>query len=53
MTELWVERTGIRRYTGRTPTQLRARTPSTGLLNPSGHGHSASILRVDKPIEPA
>jgi AraC-like DNA-binding protein len=43
----------IRRYTGRTPTQLRARTLSTGLLNPSGHGHSASILRVDKPIEVA
>lgn len=43
----------ILRYTGRTPTQLRARTLSTGLLNPSGHGHSASILRVDKPIEAA
>jgi AraC-like DNA-binding protein len=43
----------IRRYTGRTPTQLRARTLSTGMPNPSGHGHSARILRVDKPIEPA
>ncbi|MFN9499544.1 MAG: hypothetical protein ACK554_08465 [Erythrobacteraceae bacterium] len=43
----------IRGYTGRTPTKLRARTPSTGLLNPSGYGYSASILRVDKPIEPA
>jgi AraC-like DNA-binding protein len=43
----------IRRYTGRTPTQLRARTLSTGLLNPSGHGHSAHILRTTKPIEPA
>ena len=43
----------IRRYTGRTPTQLRARTLSTGLLNPSGHGHSATVLRANMPIEPA
>ncbi len=43
----------IRRYTGRMPTQPRGRMLSTGMLNPSGHGHSVSILRVDKPIEPA
>ncbi len=43
----------IRRYTGRTPTQLRAKTLSAGLLNPSGHGQAASILRATKPVEPA
>lgn len=36
----------IRRYTGRTPTQLRARTLSSGLLDPSGHGDSAGFLRA-------
>lgn len=35
----------IRRYTGRTPTQLRAKTLSAGLLDPSGHGDTASPLR--------
>jgi AraC-like DNA-binding protein len=35
----------IRRYTGRTPTQLRAKTLSASLLDPSGHGDTASPLR--------
>jgi AraC-like DNA-binding protein len=37
----------MRRYTGRTPTQLRARTLSSGLLNPRGHGNTAEILRAE------
>lgn len=36
----------IRRYTGRTPSQLRARTISSGLLNPRGHGQAAALLRA-------
>lgn len=36
----------IRRYTGRTPTQLRAKTLSAGLLDPSGHGDAAGLLRA-------
>jgi len=35
----------IRRYTGRTPTQLRGKTLSSGLLHPSGHGDAAGVLR--------
>lgn len=35
----------IRRYTGRTPTQLRGKTLSSGLLDPSGHGDAAGVLR--------
>jgi AraC-like DNA-binding protein len=35
----------IRRYTGRTPTQLRGKTLSSGLLDPSGHGDAAGLLR--------
>ncbi|MDC8753667.1 helix-turn-helix domain-containing protein [Erythrobacter sp. sf7] len=35
----------IRRYTGRTPTQLRAKTLSAGLLDPSGHGDTAGPIR--------
>ncbi|WP_086618185.1 helix-turn-helix transcriptional regulator [Erythrobacter tepidarius] len=35
----------IRRYTGRTPTQLRGNSLSTGLLDPNGHGDAASLLR--------
>jgi AraC-like DNA-binding protein len=42
----------IRRYTGRTPTQLRARTISSGLLNPRGHGHAAGFLRPGEVAEP-
>jgi AraC-like DNA-binding protein len=34
----------IRRYTGRTPTQLRGKTLSSGLLDPSGHGDAARLL---------
>ncbi|OYX16434.1 MAG: hypothetical protein B7Z07_02770 [Sphingomonadales bacterium 32-67-7] len=37
----------IRRYTGRTPTQLRARTLSSGLLDPTGHGEAAELLRPE------
>jgi methylphosphotriester-DNA--protein-cysteine methyltransferase len=37
----------IRRYTGRTPTQLRARSLSSGLLDPSGHGEAAERMRPD------
>jgi AraC-like DNA-binding protein len=37
----------IRRYTGRTPTQLRAKTLSAGLLDPSGHGEAAELLRPE------
>lgn len=36
----------IRRYTGRTPTQLRGATLSNGMLNPAGHGDSAALLRA-------
>lgn len=36
----------MRRYTGRTPTQLRAPTIATGLLNPVGHGDAAALLRT-------
>jgi AraC-like DNA-binding protein len=35
----------IRRYTGRTPTQLRGESLSSGLLDPSGHGEAAGLLR--------
>jgi AraC-like DNA-binding protein len=35
----------IRRYTGRTPTQLRAHSLSSGMLDPTGHGDSAALLR--------
>ena len=35
----------IRRYTGRTPTQLRGKSLSSGLLDPSGHGDAAGLLR--------
>lgn len=34
----------IRRYTGRTPSQLRRRTLGTGLLDPAGHGDAAALL---------
>jgi len=37
----------IRRYTGRTPTQLRLHTLASGLLNPTGHGDAAAFLRPD------
>jgi AraC-like DNA-binding protein len=37
----------IRRYTGRTPTQLRAKTLSAGLLDPNGHGEAAELLRPE------
>jgi AraC-like DNA-binding protein len=36
----------MRRYTGRTPTQLRAPTIATGLLDPAGHGDAAALLRT-------
>jgi AraC-like DNA-binding protein len=35
----------MRRFTGRTPTQLRVDTLSTGLLDPAGHGETAALLR--------
>lgn len=35
----------IRRYTGRTPTQLRAQTLAAGMLDPVGHGDTAALLR--------
>lgn len=35
----------IRRYTGRTPTQLKAPTITRGLLDPAAHGEAASFLR--------
>ena len=35
----------IRRFTGRTPTQLRNATLSTGILDPAGHGDAAAMLR--------
>lgn len=34
----------IRRYTGRTPTQLRQRSLMTGLLQPAGHGAAGAVL---------
>lgn len=36
----------IRRYTGRTPTQLRGDTLTTGMLDPAGHGDAAAALRT-------
>jgi methylphosphotriester-DNA--protein-cysteine methyltransferase len=36
----------IRRFTGRTPTQLRAESLSTGTLDPAGHGDAAAMLRA-------
>jgi hypothetical protein len=38
----------IRRYTGRTPTQLRRRTLGSGLLDPAGHGDAGAVLHSDK-----
>jgi methylphosphotriester-DNA--protein-cysteine methyltransferase len=35
----------IRRFTGRTPTQLRADSLSAGMLDPAGHGDAAAMLR--------
>lgn len=35
----------MRRYTGRTPSQLRHHALSAGLLDPSGHGDAAGFLR--------
>jgi AraC-like DNA-binding protein len=35
----------IRRFTGRTPTQLRTETIVSGMLDPAGHGDSAALLR--------
>jgi AraC-like DNA-binding protein len=35
----------IRRYTGRTPTQLRAPSLLAGLFDPAGHGPTAALLR--------
>lgn len=35
----------IRRFTGRTPTQLREETLSSGMLDPAGHGDAAAALR--------
>lgn len=40
----------IRRYTGRTPRQLKLPTITRGLLDPSAHGESAAFLR-DLPEE--
>lgn len=37
----------IRRYTGRTPRQLRTHTIFSDTLNPEGHGEAAEILRQD------
>lgn len=37
----------IRRYTGRTPRQLRAHTIFSDTLNPYGHGDAAELLRRD------
>ena len=42
----------IRRYTGRTPTQLRGKTLSSGLLDPSGHGDAAGLLRGEESSQP-
>jgi AraC-like DNA-binding protein len=42
----------IRRYTGRTPTQLRGKSLSSGLLDPSGHGDAAGLLRVEEASQP-
>lgn len=36
----------IRRYTGRTPKQLRAESLTQGLLDPAGHGDAAALLRT-------
>jgi methylphosphotriester-DNA--protein-cysteine methyltransferase len=36
----------MRRFTGRTPTQLRNATLSTGILDPAGHGDAAAALRA-------
>ncbi len=38
----------IRRYTGRTPTQLRQQTLGSGLLDPAGHGDAGVVLNSDK-----
>lgn len=38
----------IRRYTGRTPTQLRRRTLGSGLLDPAGHGDAGVLFNSDK-----
>jgi AraC-like DNA-binding protein len=38
----------IRRYTGRTPTQLRARALTHGTLDPGGHGDAAAFLLRDQ-----
>lgn len=35
----------IRRFTGRTPTQLRAQSLTSGMLDPAGHGDAAAALR--------
>lgn len=43
----------IRRYTGRTPTQLRAKSLSSGLLDPSGHGDAAALLRGKEAVQPS
>ncbi len=42
----------IRRYTGRTPTQLRGKSLSSGLLDPSGHGDAAGLLRGEEASQP-
>lgn len=42
----------IRRYTGRTPTQLRGKSLSSGLLDPSGHGDAAGLLRGEGSPQP-
>lgn len=39
----------IRRYTGRTPTQLRVQSLSSNLLDPAGHGDTARFLRGPEP----
>ncbi len=36
----------IRRFTGRTPTQLRGESLSIGMLDPAGHGDAAAMLRA-------
>lgn len=37
----------IRRYTGRTPTELRKRYLGDGLLDPAGHGDAGALLNGD------